>query len=161
MVPRKEALRIADEALVECVTILGLDKKSFSRDARTWLRQRHFDEPSHIKRAVFFAAMVAQGEKIERGHFPMRFPRDHEAFTNAQIADIGLAELVRQKFAHFLNRVGDQEIEGVYNYVLHQVESSIFELAWSRSGASQAKMARLLGIHRNTVRQKLKQLEII
>ena len=157
MIPKRQAFEIANSTLLECCLRFNLGEKKFSRGARQWIMQRKWNDSTDLQKSVYFAVLTSHSDLIERGHFPLRFPRDHEAFTNAQIADIGLSELVKQKFAHFLTRLEGQEVEGVYPAILQQVEKALFELAYKRSGTSKSKMARILGVHRNTIRRKVKE----
>ncbi len=49
---------------------------------------------------------------------------------------------------------------GLYERILHQVETPLLEIALDATGGNQAKCAELLGINRNTLRKKLTTLGI-
>jgi two-component system nitrogen regulation response regulator GlnG len=51
--------------------------------------------------------------------------------------------------------------KGVYQHILKQVEVPLIEIALAATGGNQAKCAELLGINRNTLRKKIKDLDIL
>ena len=71
-----------------------------------------------------------------------------------QSEDGGLSHLVRPKILAYLRAHAESGSlpSGAYNHVLHEVERTLIEevLAFSRS--NKTKAAKILGIHRNTLR---------
>ena len=51
--------------------------------------------------------------------------------------------------------------KGVYKHILKQVEVPLIEIALVATGGNQAKCAEVLGINRNTLRKKIKDLDIL
>jgi two-component system nitrogen regulation response regulator GlnG len=51
--------------------------------------------------------------------------------------------------------------KGVYQHILKQVEAPLIEIALMATGGNQAKCAQVLGINRNTLRKKIKDLDIL
>ena len=49
---------------------------------------------------------------------------------------------------------------GLYNRVLREVEMPLIDLALEATRGNQAKCAEMLGINRNTLRKKIKELDI-
>jgi two-component system nitrogen regulation response regulator GlnG len=59
-----------------------------------------------------------------------------------------------------LRRVGDEKEGQLYEHVLALVERPLLQAALERAGGNQLKAAQLLGINRNTLRKRMKELGI-
>lgn len=68
----------------------------------------------------------------------------------------GLTREVRAE----LRRVGDEKEGQLYEHVLALVERPLLQAALERAGGNQLKAAQLLGINRNTLRKRMKELGI-
>lgn len=158
---KSEALKKAEEFLEECRMSLGLGEKTLGKTGREWISKKKWDgDLQEIKKLVFYAALSSTGKNVEAVHFPPRVRSDHEAYSKARFEDLSLEEIVRHKVAHFFERLGDVEVKDVHRTVTAQVEKALLEqcLKWSRG--NQLKTARVLGIDRNTLRKKIKDLKI-
>ena len=71
-----------------------------------------------------------------------------------------LEEIVRGKLAHFLNKSEECDLANLYPIVVSQVEKPLIELLLRRSSGNQLRTARMLGINRNTLRKKIRELGI-
>lgn len=71
-----------------------------------------------------------------------------------------LEEIVRGKLAHFLNQSEECDLANLYPIVVSQVEKPLIELLLRRSAGNQLRTARMLGINRNTLRKKIRELGI-
>lgn len=71
-----------------------------------------------------------------------------------------LRECVARAVRRYLHDLGPQMPDGLYELVLHEVETPLLNevLAWS--GGNQSKAAAALGINRATLRKKLAVLGI-
>lgn len=68
---------------------------------------------------------------------------------------------VEQKRIFELDDALYKEKQGsLYKYVLEAVERPLFERALERTYGNQVKAAKILGINRNTMRAKIKKLQI-
>ena len=70
-----------------------------------------------------------------------------------------LSELVRDWLRRLLDRLGDHRVAGLHRLVLEQVERVLIEEALRRSGGRRGKAAEILGLHRNSLRQRLRALD--
>jgi two-component system nitrogen regulation response regulator GlnG len=59
-----------------------------------------------------------------------------------------------------LRRVGDEKEGQLYEHVLALAERPLLQAALERAGGNQLKAAQLLGINRNTLRKRMKELGI-
>jgi DNA-binding protein Fis len=112
--------------------------------------------------------------KLERAGFEVRaFLSREEARREAQrgamlcdvalvadkaLADSSLEQLIRARLALLLDRLGEEPIEGFYALVIREVERGMLRLVMDRCNGHRGQAAKQLGLHRNTLRQKLADL---
>jgi DNA-binding protein Fis len=77
-----------------------------------------------------------------------------------RLENMPLAEMVRRRVGHLLDQLGTHRVPDFYRLVLHEVEKALIEQALARSGGSKKIAAEILGIHRNTLRNRMKALAI-
>lgn len=147
--------------LRECCQHLDLEEKVLARSGRDWIsRRRWMNDTQEMRRLIYYAALTAPGRDVEASHFPPRGRIDHEAYTGAQLEVMSLEDVVGHKLDHFFCRLGSVEVSGVYNAVLAQVERSLIEKSLKWAKGNRLKAARALGLDRNTLRRKIKELNI-
>ena len=61
---------------------------------------------------------------------------------------------------YFRDLDGEEPSCGVYNMVMNCVEKPLIETVLYHAGGNQTRAAELLGLNRNTLRKKIKTLEI-
>ncbi len=71
-----------------------------------------------------------------------------------------LEQLVRDRLETLLDRLGESPVEGLHGLVMREVERGLLALVLDRCRGHRGKAALLLGLHRNTLRQKLAELEL-
>jgi len=71
-----------------------------------------------------------------------------------------LAQIVRRRIKTLLDRLGSHRAPDLYRRVIREVERALIEEALQRSRGSQTRAAEILGIHRNTLRARIKALGI-
>jgi DNA-binding protein Fis len=159
---RHDAIGRAELFLAECCEQFELQPKTLSKCAKDWVGRRKWSEDlQEMRRLVYTAALVSGvSPEVISAHFPPRLKQDHEAYGRGQFDDLGLEDVVEHKVGHFLHRLGSYEVTDVHKVVLEQVERPVLRLAMGWSNGNQQKAARLLGISRNTLRTKLKNLKI-
>jgi len=67
-----------------------------------------------------------------------------------------LREAVRECLERYFNDLEGQEVTGVYDMVLREVEPVVLRIVLEQSGGNQTRAADILGIHRATLRKKLR-----
>lgn len=158
---RKELLKKADELLEECCAHFGIKNKSLSQSGKDWVARRKWDEDlGDMRKIIYYAALTSNGNEIEAAHFPIRSIKDHEAFADKQFDSLSLEEVVRHKLTHFFKRLGNEEATNVHEAVVSRIERSLISLCLDWASGNQLKAARVLGINRNTLRKKIKELKI-
>ena len=71
-----------------------------------------------------------------------------------------LAELVKKKIRILLDRLGSHRLPDLYRRVMVEVERTLIKEALDRSDGSRKTAAEILGIHRNTLRNRMRLLKI-
>ena len=74
----------------------------------------------------------------------------------------GGPDWVGQKAAEILQKAhgSDDDALSLYRFVLSSVEKPLIESVLRRTGGNQVAAARLLGINRNTLRERIRRLDI-
>ncbi len=74
---------------------------------------------------------------------------------------LSLKELVEIKLERLVQNVAQTDGEGnLYHQVIKEVEESLIRLTMEKVGNKQTKAAKILGINRNTLRKKLRDMEV-
>jgi len=90
---------------------------------------------------------------------PIDFPDLLEGEKSPQKSE-SLEGLVAQKLENSLARMNLKEMNNLYEMVLHQVERPLINIVLQKTRGNQIKTADILGINRNTLRKKIKILDI-
>ncbi|MBI2981051.1 MAG: hypothetical protein HYY44_01905 [Deltaproteobacteria bacterium] len=102
-----------------------------------------------MKRAVVIAPSAVLISRIDlpRGEVPT-VPYD----------DSSLEEVIRRKLGAFFSKWEGYEISDLREEVLRRVEKPLIELVLKKTGGNQLRAARMLGINRNTLFKKIKEM---
>lgn len=80
---------------------------------------------------------------------------------NQQLYKLGLQEVIERYLKHYFDFHGNiLPLEGLYAYLLKEIEHALIEETLRRLKGNQVQAAKLLGINRNTLRRKIKALNI-
>ncbi|PIU58105.1 MAG: hypothetical protein COS89_02110 [Deltaproteobacteria bacterium CG07_land_8_20_14_0_80_38_7] len=74
--------------------------------------------------------------------------------------ELSIHNFIDNKMECFFARLGKQEAFGLYETVINQVEKSLIKRAMKWANGNHIKASRLLGINRNTLRSKIKKLNL-
>jgi len=78
------------------------------------------------------------------------------ASTSTPGPDASLADVVRVRVLALLEALGLGNVEGVYPVVMREVERALLEAVLAQVGGSRTEAARVLGLHRNSLRLRLR-----
>jgi Fis family transcriptional regulator len=68
---------------------------------------------------------------------------------------------VQQALAAYFASLDDQTPDNVYRMVMHTVEAALLEDVLQRTDGNQLLASKWLGLNRNTVREKLRQHQLL
>lgn len=71
-----------------------------------------------------------------------------------------LAELVEKKLAPFVQKIRNCEVKNLYSLLIREFEKPLITLVLKETKGNQIQAAQLLGLNRNTLRKKMKELKI-
>ncbi len=77
-----------------------------------------------------------------------------------QESELHLTALVEKKLSDFVQKVKHCKVANLYSLLIREFEKPILTLALRETKGNQIQAAQLLGINRNTLRKKLKELSI-
>jgi two-component system nitrogen regulation response regulator GlnG len=81
--------------------------------------------------------------------------------AGATTADVSLADAVDRHLQVLFASHGDRlPPDGMYDRVISEVERPLLSLALGATRGNQLRAARLLGLNRNTLRKKIKDLDV-
>lgn len=71
-----------------------------------------------------------------------------------------IADAVRTNLESYLRDLGASEPNGMYNMLVAVVEKPLLEVVMQHADNNQSKAAQWLGLNRNTLRKKIRDLDI-
>ena len=120
----------------------------FTDDAIAELRSRRWaGNVRELRNVIERAALLARGDRIGPDLFPEPLPVEQADVTDP-------AERLREAVRQWAVDAGD---EAIHEAFLAATEPELFRWAMEQSGNNRMAAAKLLGIHRATLRQKCRQ----
>jgi len=107
-----------------------------------------------LENAVQRAITLSQGDKI----FPDALPP--QIFKPGHGVALSFENFLEEKLADLVDRMGGLEVGEIYSMVIQRVEKPLITLVLKRTDGNQVRAANLLGINRNTLRKKIKELGV-
>jgi DNA-binding protein Fis len=111
-----------------------------------------------LVRAGFKVSMVATAEEARRAVERGAALCDSTALAD-DLSRHSIEQLIKARLSLMLERLGVEQVADLYALVIREVERGLFALMLERCHGNKGEAARQLGLHRNTLRQKLAQLE--
>ncbi len=137
----------------------GADEAPLSETFLDALRARHWTgNIRELRNAIEHAAIVARGQTIGPEHLPaspVPARQPQPAATQGELQE-RLAEWTRRE----LRGPGDPTDSPLYERLLQLVEPPLLEAVLDACGRNRAAAAQVLGIHRATLRQKLRKYRL-
>ncbi len=112
---------------------------------------------SELKSVIYRLHATHQGSEVEESHLAGLLPQVEDELP---LSRFGLEDLVRAKLRTFLARIRGYHVEDLHAQVLSQVERPLMELVLEQTSGNQLQAAKVLGINRNTLRKKIRNLGI-
>ena len=72
-----------------------------------------------------------------------------------------LRDNVHKAVDRYIKNLDGEEISGLYELVLNEVEQPLLEVVMKHTDGNQSRTATILGLNRGTLRKKLKQYDLI
>lgn len=141
----------------------GLPQKSFAKAALDRLKQQRW--PGNVRELENFVhrlVALSPVDTIEEAIVAQEFERrPSPAAASGDDSNQKLSGSVQTHLQRYFDLHGDDlPPPGLYHRVLKEIELPLFALALSATNGNQIKAAELLGINRNTLRKKIRDLDI-
>ncbi len=147
---------LADFFLQKSKRDLGIDAMEYSPETLDLFKS--YNWPGNVRElenSIKRATLLSPNQVLT----PIDFP---ELLEGKQYPhqDESLEALVAHKLENSLAQMNLQEMDNLYEMVLHQIERPLINIVLQKTHGNQIKTAEILGINRNTLRKKIKILEI-
>jgi len=113
-----------------------------------------------LENVVKRAAILSGNENLGIDDFSFFLEKREEASLE-ELEEMGLEEMIEIRLKGFLARVKDLEMSDLHDTILQMAERPLLKLILKQTGYNQIKAAKVLGINRNTLRKKIKDLGIL
>ncbi len=135
---------------------LGIDPIECSQETLDLFRSHPWPgNVRELENTIMRAALLSPNQVLTPADFP-----DLRGDKKGAQADESLEALVARKLENSLAQMNLQEMNNLYDMVLHQVERPLINIVLQKTRGNQIRTADILGINRNTLRKKIKMLDI-
>lgn len=80
--------------------------------------------------------------------------------TDQEESALTFSELLEKRLADFVKRIKASEGKNLHELLIQEMEKPLIKLALKETGGNQVRASELLGMHRNTLRKKMRELNI-
>jgi DNA-binding NtrC family response regulator len=147
---RDDILPMARRFIKEAVEQLKTGRKELSGEAEDYLLKHKWPgDEDELETAVKRACILSEGELLEVEDFDYRQRR---------IKSVG--KFIEERLRGFMRNIKTLEKFNLFDMVIPEVERSLILMVMKETGGNQLRAARILGINRNTLRNKIRKLNI-
>lgn len=140
----------------------GLPQKNLSREAVEALKAHHWPgNVRELENLLRRLAALCADEIIDQASVLNELQEQNRDVAAKSAGGNSLAQAVEWHLRQYFALHGDNlPPNGVYDRILREVEHPLLTLALAATHGNQIRAAELLGLNRNTLRKKLKELDI-
>ncbi len=144
----------------------GLPEKRVDRAGLALIKGYHWpgnvrELENLVRRLSALYSQDAIGVDIVRAELASAAPAEPAANDTSEGGEESLgAAAERHLKAYFAAHDDDLPAAGLYGRVVREIERPLIELSLTATGGNQVKAAKLLGLNRNTLRKKIRELDI-
>jgi two-component system nitrogen regulation response regulator GlnG len=135
---------------------LNVGRKIISQEARQILES--YDWPGNVREmenVLKWAMVLAPGDTILAEHLPPAVP---ESMGLPAPTTAAFENLLEDRIQEVVHKMGRPEKGDLHEVVIKLVEKPLLKCVMRQTSGNQVRAAKLLGINRNTLRRKLKEL---
>ena len=153
---REDIPTLVNYFLVKAEADYGTSATGLTKEAMDLLC--HYTWPGNVRELeniIQRAALLSPDALLNAADFPS-LVMGHANHGNGA----SLEALINQKLQSSLSQIDLQDMENLYEMVLHQMERPLINIVLEKTRGNQVKAAEVLGINRNTLRKKIQTLDI-
>ena len=135
---------------------LRINIQGCREDTMELLRSYHW--PGNVREmenTIYRATLLAADQVLAPGDFP-----DLLASPETREVSASLEDLIAGKLSASLMPMEVNELNDLYDMVLHQMERPLIRIILEKTRGNQVRAAEILGLNRNTLRKKIQTLNI-
>jgi len=107
------------------------------------------------------AAILSSNDTLDVADFAPFLGVDNRGNVYKDFEQMHLEELIENKIQKFLDRFEELDVEDLYQTIITMAERPLIKLVLNKLNGNQIRTAKVLGINRNTLRKKIRELQII
>jgi two-component system nitrogen regulation response regulator GlnG len=153
---REDIPNLADYFLAKAHQEYACPANGFAKEAMDLLCS--YDWPGNVRElenAIQRASLLSPDALLNAADFP-----DLTSAQGSSGNGTSLEALITQKLQSSLTQIDLQDMDNLYEMVLHQMERPLINIVLEKTRGNQVKAAEVLGINRNTLRKKIQTLNI-
>ncbi len=153
---REDIPSLVDFFLAKAADDYGTAATGVTKEALTLLS--NYAWPGNVRELeniIQRAALLSPDALLNAADFPSLTTGQASMSSNAS-----LEGLISQKLQSALAQIDLQDMNSLYDMVLHQMERPLINIVLEKTRGNQVKAAEVLGINRNTLRKKIQVLNI-
>ena len=153
---RREDIPLLINYFLRKFITLGLGKKYITPKAQELLLN-HFWKGNvrELENVLKRAVVLASGDTIVPEDLPLTILKERESENSRTIDNI-----FEEKFKDFVSKMCTVKKGNLYEMLMKKVEKPLIKLVMEETNRNQIRAANILGINRNTLRKKIKDLGI-
>ena len=158
---REDIPPLADFFLQKYSALLSRPPRSFSKEALEELAAHHWKgNVRELENFVQRLAVLSSGKLLRREEVARELAKADGA---PDPATAPLEQVIEERVREFVRRLGSalEDEEDLHALFLRQMEKPLIKVMLEAAGGNQVKAAGILGINRNTLRKKLKDLSLL
>ncbi|MBI4699085.1 MAG: hypothetical protein HY758_09355 [Nitrospirae bacterium] len=131
---------------------LATGHKKLSGEAEEYILSYPWDTANNeLERAIKKACILSDDEFLNVEDFDLKY---------RHMKSIGVGKFIEEKLKGFMKNIKNLEKFNLYETVIPEVERALITMVIKETNGNQLKAAKLLGINRNTLRDKVRKLKI-
>lgn len=135
--------------------------KKVSHEALDFLKT--YDWPGNVRELeniIKRTVVLSQGPVLEKRDFEILLQKSQGEILSFRVDDSSLEELIYKKLEAFFSQNKEEHLRDLYGQFLPSLEKPLIRLALLHTKGNQLKAASLLGLNRNTLRKKMRELNV-
>ena len=138
-------IRVAEEQI-------NTEHKELSKETEEYLLTHDWNgKEKELEILVKKACILSEEQILKVEDFDLK---------HKQIKSMGIGKFIEEKLRGFMRNIKNLEKFNLYETVIPEVEKALITMVLKETKGNQIKAAKLLGINRNTLRDKIKKLKI-
>jgi two-component system nitrogen regulation response regulator GlnG len=158
---REDIPLLADFFLQKYCALLSRPPRSFSKEALEELAAHNWKgNVRELENFVQRLAVLSSGKLLRREEVARELAKADGA---PDLATAPLEQVIEERVREFVRRLGSaiEDEEDLHHLFLRQMEKPLIKVVLDAAGGNQIKAAGILGINRNTLRKKLRELSLL